>query len=155
MAPAAAAQQAEGGYSPTGGVRLGAPSPSLGAAPVYRWGQRDLQRVPSSILRRDRSRGPTCLPACPASSCLPAHLPCPPHLSGRPSAVPKGKAAVPVATDGKVGPSTLESKRALLERLHMTERCLEVSWGRAGQLLAGQLLTEQERAGQLRTSAGC
>jgi hypothetical protein len=60
-----------------------------------------------------------------------------------------------VATDGKVGPSTLESKRALLERLHMTERCLEVSWGRAGQLLAGQLLTEQERAGQLRTSAGC
>lgn len=45
----------------------------------------------------------------------------------RPSAVPKGKAAVPVATDGKVGPSTLESKRAVLERLHMNERSIEVS----------------------------
>lgn len=44
----------------------------------------------------------------------------------RPSAVPKGKAAVPVATDGKVGPSTLESKRSLLERLQMSERSLEV-----------------------------
>ena len=34
---------------------------------------------------------------------------------------------MPVATDGKVGPSTLESKRALLERLEMSERSLEVS----------------------------
>ena len=42
MAPAAAAQQqAEGGYSPACGVRLGAPSPSLGTAPVYRWGAAD------------------------------------------------------------------------------------------------------------------
>lgn len=51
----------------------------------------------------------------------------PPLLHCRPSAVPKGKAAVPVATDGKVGPSTLESKRGLLERLEMSERSLEVS----------------------------
>lgn len=50
----------------------------------------------------------------------------------RPSAVPKGKAAVPLATDGKVGPSTLESKRSLLERLHVSERALEVRWGAAG-----------------------
>lgn len=40
--------------------------------------------------------------------------------------MPKGKAAAPVATDGKVGPSTLESKRGLLERLRMSERSLEV-----------------------------
>ena len=50
--------------------------------------------------------------------------------------MPKGKAAVPVATDGKVGPSTLESKRGLLDRLEMSERSLEVSaaaaWWRDG-----------------------
>lgn len=56
----------------------------------------------------------------------------------RPSAVPKGKAAVPVATDGKVGPSTLENKRALLERLQLSEAALEASaiclgyWARVG-----------------------
>ena len=50
----------------------------------------------------------------------------------RPSAVPKGKAAVPVATDGKVGPSTLESKRALLERLQLSEAALEARGGALG-----------------------
>jgi hypothetical protein len=40
--------------------------------------------------------------------------------------VPKGKAAAPVANDGKVGPSSLEGRRALLERLHMTEHSMEV-----------------------------
>lgn len=68
----------------------------------------------------------TChIPLSPAAACLPTPTPSSsPH--GRPSAVPKGKAAVPVATDGKLGPSTLESKRALLERLQLSERSLEV-----------------------------
>ena len=53
--------------------------------------------------------------------------PTPPVL--RPSAVPKGKSAVPVATDGKLGPSSPEAKAALLLRLHMSERSLEVRAG--------------------------
>ncbi|EFN51830.1 hypothetical protein CHLNCDRAFT_54824 [Chlorella variabilis] len=58
----------------------------------------------------------------------------------RPSAVPKGKAAVPVATDGKVGPSTLESKRAVLERLHMNERSIEHGMERLREWMAAKVL---------------
>lgn len=62
----------------------------------------------------------------------------------RPSAVPKGKAAIPVATDGKLGPSTLESKRALLERLQLSEAGLEASassLGACGRVVdAGRVL---------------
>ncbi|PRW20681.1 Transmembrane 209 [Chlorella sorokiniana] len=64
----------------------------------------------------------------------------------RPSAVPKGKAAVPVATDGKVGPSTLESKRALLERLDMSERSLEHGTERLREWMAARVLKPLVRA---------
>ena len=43
---------------------------------------------------------------------------------------------MPVASDGKVGPSTLESKQSLLERVQVSERTLEVGPPRSPLQLA-------------------
>ena len=49
-----------------------------------------------------------------------------PSNTYRPSAVPKGMAAVPVRGDGPITPSTHEQKLAVMKRLHVTQDSLEV-----------------------------
>lgn len=107
-------------------MRLGGASPLLGTAPVYRCGG---DAAAAALVQLRLPLVP--LPACARQSTTTPALSALSPSYGRPSNVPKGKAAVPVATDGKVGPSTLESKAAVLERLHMSENSQEVGGGAA------------------------
>ncbi|KAI3431517.1 hypothetical protein D9Q98_004567 [Chlorella vulgaris] len=65
----------------------------------------------------------------------------------RPSAVPSSsRAALPTTADGKLGPSTLEAKRALLARLQMTERSLEDGTEQLREWLSSSVLNPLLRA---------